>query len=1178
MSSLRKDLRSDLEKAVVKARDLAEAAATAALQSLAVDQPKPFPHMDADARALRTRLRERGRAAGDVRDDFTTAQTIGHLAGLVGYEHWHRMIFARFLAENGLLLEPEHQVALSLDDVQELAREEGMDLWQLAGAYAQRMLPEVFRNDDPALEVTLAREDRTKLEKFLADLDPAIFTASDSLGWTYQFWQSKRKEEVNKSGVKIGADEISPVTQLFTEDYMVDFLLDNTLGAWWAARCAAISNFKFQISNCLTEADARKACALPGCEWKYLRFVPPASSSSSSSSHSQCGQEARAPLWTPAAGSFEGWPKSAAELKCLDPCCGSGHFLVGMFERLVALRMAEEDLDEIAAVAAVIRDNLFGLEIDPRCTQIGAFSLALAAWRRVGHCRLPAMNVACSGLAPNTREADWLAIAGDNGKLRRGMERLYRLFQNAPVLGSLINPRAGGGDLLEASFHELQPLLEKALAQEEDSSNSKFKIQNPQFHEMAVTAHGLAKAAEILAGQFTLVATNVPFLGRAKQDETLQHHLSEHFTEAQGDLATAFICRCISLASSGGRAAIVTPQSWLYSNRNGPLRELILSNYTWSVVARLGPGAFETISGEVVNVALLIISQSTPSSGSAFTGIDVSDLPDPAKKAAGLLGLNGKYLSSANQFSQLSNPKAAITLQSGGSSFPLLDVYCSSLAGATAGDKFRFSANWWEIDGSQIGHQWELYQGSPVSSAHYCGRELAVRWENERGAMAEFAASVRHLNHVAQNWLRGKPNWKKRGIAVGLMAQLPYTLYSGEIYDCGCCAVVPHDEALLPAVYAFIESGQYLKEVRALNQGLAVSSTTTFTKVPFDVSHWQKVAAEKYPNGLPKPFSSDPTQWLFNGHPAGADQPLQVAVARLLGYRWPRQTGSSFPDCPALGPDGLEPFCDQDGIVCLTPLRGEAKAAERLRKVLDAAYADADWNERQLLAAAGAKSTNLEDWLRDEFFEQHAKLFHHRPFIWHVWDGRPDGFHALVNYHRLAAPDGAGHKLLETLTYAYLGDWIRRQQDDANNNVPGAESRLEAATILQQELKHILAGEPPYDLFVRWKPLHQQPIGWHPDLNDGVRLNLRPFLYAKDVKKKGAGILRWQPNVKWTKDRGTEPQRPKTDFPWFWTWDEKTRDFQGSAKFDGNRWNDLHYSTATKQAARAAHEKKGTEA
>src|SRR6202023_2943655 len=105
-------------------------------------------------------------------------------------------------------------------------------------------------------------------------------------------------------------------------------------------------------------------------------------------------------------------------------------------------------LDEQPAVIAVIRDNLFGLEVDPRCTQIGAFNLALAAWRRVGHCKLPAMNLACSGLAPNAKQEDWLRLAGDNGRLRNGMERLYRSFKDATVLGSLIDPRAGEGDLL----------------------------------------------------------------------------------------------------------------------------------------------------------------------------------------------------------------------------------------------------------------------------------------------------------------------------------------------------------------------------------------------------------------------------------------------------------------------------------------------------------------------------------------------------------------------------------------------------------------------------------------------------------------------------------------------------------------------------------------------------------
>ena len=140
----------------------------------------------------------------------------------------------------------------------------------------------------------------------------------------------------------------------------------------------------------------------------------------------------------------------------------------------------------------------------------------------------------------------------------------------------------------------------------------------------------------------------------------------------------------------------------------------------------------------------------------------------------------------------------------------------------------------------------------------------------------------------------------------------------------------------------------------------------------------------------------------------------------------------------------------------------------------------------------------------------------------------------------------------------------------------GADARVAAAEQLKSELTNILAGEPPYDLFVRWKPLVDQGIGWEPDVNDGVRMNIRPFMNAKPLgaKAKGACILRVTPKIKWDKDRGKEPQREKDDFPWFWGWDEKTIDFTGrGAEPNGNRWNDLHYSRSFKEAARARSKK-----
>ena len=351
-------------------------------------------------------------------------------------------------------------------------------------------------------------------------------------------------------------------------------------------------------------------------------------------------------------------------------------------------------------------------------------------------------------------------------------------------------------------------------------------------------------------------------------------------------------------------------------------------------------------------------------------------------------------------------------------------------------------------------------------------------------------------------------------------------------------------------------------------------TNATLVKVPFDLAHWQNVAADKYPHGLPRPASSDPTQWLFNGHPIGSDHPLQVAVARLVGYRWPRQTGSSFHDCPAIGPDGLEKHADNDGLACFSQVRNEAPAATRLRALLADAYG-AEWShemERKLIATSGSKADSLEDWLLNDFFAQHCEIFENRPFVWHMSDGLKDGFNVLVNYHKLAGPKGEGHRTLEGLTYAYLGDWIRRQRDAVKRGEAGADDRLVAALDLEGELKKILAGEPPYDLFARWKPLRLQPIGWEPDINDGVRVNVRPFMLATLTRgRTGCGVLRSKPgsNLNWGKDRGSEPEGSKDDYPWFWSWDGEAEDFRAGEQFDGTRWNESHFTAAFKQAARA---------
>ena len=1222
-------LRNQLERAVVSAREVAEAGARVALESLAVHERDRYRHMSTEQRALRNRLRAHGRQLGDRRHAGTGRQGIDHLVHECAYEHWHSMLFARFLAENDLLIEPSSGVAVSLEECEELAQEEGLDRWTLASRYAHRMLPQVFRPDHPAFAVRLAREHRLKLEQLVEGLPSAVYAATDALGWVYQFWQSRKKTEVNNSEQKIGADQLPAVTQLFTEPYMVRFLLDNSLGAWWAAQRLGDSD----LETAGSEAELRRKAALPGMPLDYLRFVK------GDSATKQSG-------WRPAAGAFDTWPEHLDELRILDPCCGSGHFLVAALSMLVPMRMEREALTARAAVDAVLRDNLFGLEIDPRCVAVAAFAVALSAWRwpgAAGFRPLPELNLACSGLAPNAAREEWRALAkqaaaagGRPERDPRGAEEsrlsaqvggsldaLHDLFRQAPLLGSLVDPRALKTDLFRGGYESVRELFAAVLQHE--------RADDEQI-ERAVAAQGMARAAELLAGRYHLVITNVPYLARGKQDEALREFCGRHYAAAKNDLATVFLDRCLSLCEEGGAASLVLPQNWLFLSSYRKLRERLLKNETWKLLARLGPGAFETISGEVVKAILLTLSRSNPatpaeppeeigdwaarlldqamaqggvgrepsgprdflnlevgvhgalsdlreqvmqrlkeeasrgsvpqSDGAAvgmMYGLAVSDSPTATEKA---VRLPTDELSAVAQRRQLENPDSRVTLSE--LVGELLEKHVGSYQGIKTGDDSAKKRFFWE---QPIKVRWIPLLGTVEATIHFGGMEAVLDWHRDGRDMAR---------------LQGIRAWGRSGVAVSQMGDLPVTSLRGSRFDSNVSALTVKNDADLPAVWCFCSSPEYGKAVRSIDQKMSVANAT-LVRVPFDLEQWTRVATERYPNGLPRPYSDDPTQWIFHGHPCGSvvwDEQhkrtaygplrtdasvLQVAVARVLGYRWPAEQDADMELAAEQREwvrrcDALHGWADQDGIVCISPVRGEASAAQRLRGLLAAAYGET-WSESVLtglLAEVGART--LDDWLRHRFFEQHCKLFHNRPFLWHIWDGRKDGFHALLNYHKLAAGDGKGRQLLETLTYSYLGDWITRQRDAVTRGDGGAEGRLEAALTLQKRLVAIREGEPPFDLFVRWKPIDQQPIGWEPDIDDGVRLNIRPFM-ADDIPggRRGAGILRCKPNIHWRTDRGKEPVREADRFPWFWS----------DGEFTGDRVNDVHLKRSDKQHARA---------
>jgi hypothetical protein len=503
------------------------------------------------------------------------------------------------------------------------------------------------------------------------------------------------------------------------------------------------------------------------------------------------------------------------------------------------------------------------------------------------------------------------------------------------------------------------------------------------------------------------------------------------------------------------------------------MREELLTWTSLIFVAALGPRCFEAISGEVVNAALVAITEVHPQTGTVFAALDANEGPDPVSKAETLRESEPQLLIQARQ---RRNPDSRIgTVEIG--EHNLLEAYARGNAGMRSGDAPQYILCVWEIEAIVRG--WKCQQSTIDETRLFGGCEHIIHWEDGRGRYYEYVKAQEAGGYRSGVWKAGDQVWGKTGVLVSQMGTMSSCLYLGDAFDNNVSAIVPHNPAHLAAIWAFCSSAGYNAVVRHIDRKLNVTNAT-LVKVPFDLAHWQAVAAEKYPEGLPEPYSDDPTQWLFHGHPryAEAGAELHVALARMAGYRWPAEGDTEMrlsPDARArIAEAATLPAADATGLLALVPMLGERALADRLRTYCAAAWGDA-WtqaSEATLIRAACERSKDkpppqltLESWLRTHAARQHAKLFHDRPFLWWITDRRADGFTAVAHCHRLDRSN------LERLAYTMLGDWIARMANDA---------RAEYAQILQQKLALILEGEKPYDIFVRWKSLARQPLGWEP--------------------------------------------------------------------------------------------------
>ena len=587
----------------------------------------------------------------------------------------------------------------------------------------------------------------------------AVFAAPDALGWAYQYWNAEEKDRVfekvrTERGAKIEGADIIPATQLYTEPYMVKFLVQNSLGALWMGM----------------HPDSNLADG-----WEY--YVRDAD---------------RVPVEQ----------KGVQAITFLDPACGSGHFHLEAFDLLYAMYEEEGNLSEPEVIcAAILNHNLYGVDIDERAVQIAQAALWMKA-KEVAWDLAPVVVtefhhhfVATNIRLPRGKDhlETFLRKHPEDLPLRPALETVFEGLENAHELGSLLQleepvekelrflrgkqeevQQEGFQSALFAEMGKPQqgklPVGVESYAAWKDKVLSQLRGDFETESEAADLAHaffgqsagkGLA-LFDILARRYDVVGANPPYMGFYNMGHIVKPYIENRFEAGKGDLYAAFIIRCHEFANERGRVAMVTMNKWMTlptyaplrdnrtSSEDRPLAKGLLYQSTLEVLADLGSYAF-SLDNKLhygVQVAVFIFCSHVPNQETLSTFIDLRSLPDPDSKERQLrtrvLGSNRKVRWTAFR----SLPKSRVMLSARPELLTLFqssptwdgNEFESSFAVARRGldtcDVTRWVKFWWElpIDGIALSHKesWKPYVRH-VRSSHgskWGGKFIyAVKWK-----------------------------------------------------------------------------------------------------------------------------------------------------------------------------------------------------------------------------------------------------------------------------------------------------------------------------------------------------------------------------------------------------------------------------------------------------------------
>ena len=514
------------------------------------------------------------------------------------------------------------------------------------------------------------------------------------IGWLYQYYISEKKDEVFasfKKGKKAGKDEIPAATQLFTPEWIVRYLVENSLGRLWMLNHPD-SKLKDKMKYYIAPTDAEK---------DFIKLSSP------------------------------------KEIKILDPCCGSGHMLTYAFDLLFEI-YNECGYTDNDATENIIKNNLFGIEIDKRAGQLAYFALMMKARERSKRFFRKHANPNICILKNVSFDQDELAKVYnlfDNPTLN--LMDLMNQFEHADILGSLITP----------AISNIKSLKDTLKAK---SSDDIFAETNT----LTERTKKVLEMAEYLSQRYSIVITNPPYLAPSSSDPILQNFAKSQYSNSKTDTGTMFIERNFKFIPVNGYVSMITLQSWMFLSSFEKLRSDIINNRVILSMIHIGARGFDAIGGEVVSTtAYVLLGCNNNSKGQylrLINGQSEEEKSNNLKEAISNHDCGYYYEVSAEQFEKIPGSPIAYwankkTIQSF-TDLKSVDADYYVKAGISTGDNNRFISLWYEINHELIqtdkirnlpyvrhnkGGEYRKWYGNTIYVLHYGDKNIRLMASNK---------------------------------------------------------------------------------------------------------------------------------------------------------------------------------------------------------------------------------------------------------------------------------------------------------------------------------------------------------------------------------------------------------------------------------------------------------------